>query len=46
MAEHLVGSASRGSVVVEAEKCLRRTWPNDRSIGPTDIAEGDPVRRV
>jgi hypothetical protein len=46
MAEHLVGSASRGSVVAEAEKCLRRTWPNDRSIGPTDACEGDPVRRV
>jgi hypothetical protein len=46
MAEHLVGSAPRGSVVVEVEKCLRRTWPNDRSIGPADAGEGDPVRRV
>jgi hypothetical protein len=42
MAEHLVGSASRGSVVVEADKRLRRTWPNDRAIGPTDAGEATP----
>jgi hypothetical protein len=46
MAGYLVGSASHGSVVVEAEKYLRRTSPNDRSIGPTDAGEGDPVPEV